>query len=275
MSARKTALHMAAFTLDGQNFLGSYVTTEIDVDIEDDLCSGGATEFEKSEETKRSNTIRFELMAKFGTSAFCHYTNLHVTVLELGASYDVLADVKSFTLSSKIETDEGSGVADFDKFPNAVGRTWTLEINKMVPVGDSAETLMTNMQDTVANRANRVKDVVFTLDDGQAASAGAFSWQAPMRFHKLRHEIARKKIQMFTGSAKLHGAVTAPSSGNTHLLGVAFAGDGLISVVIDSGAGEYTGTGLITECEVGVEDAKVVSIRGTLEIQGALTYAAS
>lgn len=269
MSARTTILHATAFTMDGTSYLGDLEMVEIDANIEDDDCNSAASEWGKQEETKRTVTFRFEVMLKLGTTAACHYTNLHLGVFSWDGS-SILGDIKSATIKTSIDTDDGSGVADFDTYVNPVGRQWTMEFNKMKATGGGTETFMTAMM-AGANDASRKKTVVFTISDSVGGS-NAITFTAPMRIQSLKHSLQRKKIQTWSGTLKSNGTPSSPSSGGTHLLNVAFVGDGVITLNIDSGAGEYSATALVTECECQVEDSKIIKISGTLQAQGAVTY---
>jgi hypothetical protein len=180
-------------------------------------------------------------------------------------------------LKTSIDTDDGSGLADFDTYPNAVGSKWELDFDKLTPFSDDIEALMTAMKAgaTVSGRAGRVKNVLFTLSDGVGGGGNDKSFACPMRINKLTHSMQRKKNQTFKGSMVSHGTPTAPSAVGTHILDVIFVGDGLLSLVTNTGVGEYEGVGLVTDCEIAVDDAKMISVKGTLQLQGEWTYVTS
>lgn len=83
---------------------------------------------------------------------------------------------------------------------------------------------------------------------------------------------SRDGAQVYKASFGLRGTPTTAPSGTT-LWGVAFAGDGLLTLSANLGHGVFGGTGLITDLSLSFAKGDVTKASGTLDLQGQFTYA--
>ncbi len=256
MSARKRALNVSAFTLDGTNYLGAFEVLEFPIESVLEEGRGGAEAYDVNYEVKRRSKHRFTILQDGSSS---RSTNLSVSAYTVGGT-DLLADLKGGSVTVTNRVQDGSGLATRDEFPNAVGASMTISTKHLVPYADTEIAMLTDALS--GDPDDRQVTIVLTLD--------TVAISAPMRLQSLT--VAARKEEFLTYDAEFVSAGTPTSPTGSTLYGAAITGDGLISVSADIGVGTLAGTGVISELSFQFDDAKIIRNSGTIDIQGALDY---
>lgn len=261
MAARKTALDMAAYTLDGNDHLGTLRVFGMQSSATLVPSQGQADTDAFNQETKRKFTHNFELLIDDSGPKM---TNLTLSVWTPSGS-SLLGDVRSGSLSMKIPTADGSGAVDGFTWANIVGaRDIMIDASMFIPAAASAVDLLTKaISGTLADRINATTLLTF-------GTGFAFSMPSVMGDVDFASEF--EAIQTYSAKFAQQGALLAAPSGSS-LYGVAFAGDGLITLAADVGHGTWGGTGCISSLDLKFSDSQLHTVSGTIELQGAPTYA--
>ena len=260
MSARKTTLHMSAYSLDGTSLIGYLKAFNVDINASLQDSRGANEAFPHMCTTKKAAMHRFEIVEPNGGA--CN-TNLNVTVYTEDGD-NMLGNLKGGTISAKNNHNSGAGIADTWKFPNALSRDWNISTRRFIPFA----TLLDEMMDDFVTGAISAVDVVVAL------TIGVNAYSAPMTLESLAHEANTGDFQFMSGVFKNRGAPTSPT-GSASLIATAFAGDALISLAADTEAGQWSGTGIIESLDVKFEDEQLIMNSGVIAIQGAPTYVTS
>lgn len=255
MSSRKTGLSVAAYTLDGNNHLGDLTVFDLDIGATEVERQGVAAVSKYTQVAKRSATHSFELSSDNSGPG---YTNLDVSVWTPDGTAR-LGDLKSGTITMTIPTDDGSGLADVFEFANVVGaRDIRIEADMLVPFAATDEQVIAKARSAVVSDWTMASVLL---------SLGGASFTLPMTLTSVKHSVSRGELQMVKASYALRGNPAVAPSG-TSLLGVAFSGDGIISLVADTGIKTWSGDGVVTELTVSFDDKALQKVSGTLAMRG-------
>jgi hypothetical protein len=255
MSARKTSLHVTAWTLDSADFLGLFQALDFEIEPTLQDGRGGASASAFNQMTKRRSRHAFEILQD-GSGQ--RTTNLDVTLFTVGATA-MLGQLKSGSLRILNNHGDGSGLADKDEFPNAMDCSIEVQASFLIPSADSAIALMADANnDTLSNRNKTVSITV-----------GGIAYVVPMILGTAKHSAKRSDFQMLDITLSSRGAATGPTGSNLYVSTV--TGDALITVAATTGAGAYAGTGLISSLDVSLQDGQIVSNSGVIDMQGKWT----
>lgn len=255
MSARKTALSVSAYTLDGNNHLADLQVFDMDIAATEVERQGIAAVYAYTQVAKRSASHRFELLMDNSGPG---YTNLDVSVWTPDGSAR-LGDLKSGSLNLRIPTEDGSGLADVFEYANIVGaRRIGIEAEMLVLASATDEQVLADARSaTVADWT--MATVLLTL--------GPATFNLPMTLTSAGHSVSRDGLQTAKVNYALRGTPTSAPSGPS-LLGVAFGGDGLLSLIANMGFKTWSGTGAVTDLSLSFSDGALQQLSGTLAVQG-------
>jgi len=261
MPVVSTGLSVSAFTLNAaNNHLGDLKLWEVDIGGTAVKRQGIASTNAYTQVTKRSGTFNFEMVYNNSGPAF---TNLDVSVwTPMGTS--LIGTLKSGSFDMKLPTADGSGISDVFTYANYTGaRDCSCDAEMYVASG--AHALMTAaISTTQANWTTAT--LLLTLGTSLVLSY-------PMTLVNASHRGDFEGLQMLKTHFEQRGAAVSTASGTT-FIGVAFAGDGLITIGEATGSGTYTMTdALIESCKLTFMDGAITMISGTLKVRGAPTYA--
>lgn len=255
MSARKTGLTIAAYTLDGNAHLGDLRMFSMDLVGTEAERQGIAATSAYTQVVKRSATHSFELVRDNAGPA---YTNLDVSVWTPDGSAR-LGDLKSGSLSLAVPVQDGSGLADAFEFAHVVGaRRISVEAEMLIPAAAATEQVLDD-----ARSANVADWTMATV----LLSLGGASFNLPMTLTAASHKADIDGFQVVSASYALRGTPAATPTGGS-LLGVAFAGDALVSLVADMGFKTWSGTGVVESLSLEFADGALQKLSGTLKMQG-------
>ncbi len=255
MSARKTALSVSAYTLDGNNHLGDLQVFDMDLAATEVERQGIAAVSAYTQVAKRAASHRFELALDNSGPAF---TNLDVSVWTPDGAARI-GDLKSGSLNLRIPTEDGSGLADVFEFANIVGaRRITIDAEMLVPSAATDEQVLAD------GRSTTVADWTMAT---VLLNLGSATFNLPMTLTTVGHSVSRDGLQMVKVNYALRGTPTSAPSGST-LLGVAFGGDGIISLSANMGFKSWSGTGAVTDLSLSFSDGSLQELAGTLAMQG-------
>ncbi len=260
MAAVKTGLSVSAYSLDGNDHLADLQVFGVDLGASLVETQGMAATYSRSQVTKISGKHNFEILVD---NSGPKRTGLDVSVWNPAGS-SLLGELQSGSLKLNIPNKDGSGIADKFTYANIVGaRRITLDTESFIPSSTSLHALLTKaVSSTITDRD--LSTVLLTL-----GSPLAFS--LVMVLGDVGNSANRDDIQALKASFALAGSVnTVP--GSTTLWGVAFAGDGLITLSGNVGHGTFAGTGCISDLTVSFGNGEVTKATGTLDMQGAVTY---
>jgi len=260
MAGTKTALSASAFSLDGNDHLADLQVFGLDLGVTSVETHGVAATYARNQVTKISGKHNFEILVD---NTGPKRTNLDVSVWNPAGS-SLLGELQSGSIKLTIPSKDGSGIADKFTYANIVGaRRITIDTESFIPSSTSLHALITKaVSSTLSDRD--MATVLLTL-----GSPLAFSLN--MVLGDVGNSFSRDDIQALKASFLLAGSVTTVP-GSTTLWGVAFAGDGLISLSANVGHGTFAGTGAITDLTVAFANGEVTKASGTLDMQGAVTY---
>lgn len=246
---------MSAYTLDGTSMLGIFQALSFDIEPTLQDGRGGASAYEFNQMTKRRARHTFEILQD-GSGQ--RTTNLDVTLFTVGATA-MLGQLKSGSIRLTNNHGDGSGLADYDEYPNAFDSSLEIDGMFLIPSVDSAIALMGDANsDTLSNRNKTV-----------SVTVGGVAYVAPMIIGTASHSSRRSDFQMLNITLRSRGSATGPAAADLYTSAV--TGDALITVAATSGAGAYGGTGIISSLDVRLEDGQIVSNSGTIDIQGKWT----
>lgn len=255
MSARKTSLNVSAFSLDGTSMLGLFQALDFEIEPTLQDGRGGADAYAFNQMTKRRSRHTFEILQD-GSGQ--RTTNLDVTLFTVGATA-MLGQLKSGSLRVTNNHGDGSGLADYDEYPNAFDSVLEIQGQFLIPSADSAIALMGDANsDTLSDRNKTV-----------SVTVGGIAYVAPMILGAVKHSVKRSDFQMLDITLTSRGSATGPTGSNLYV--TAITGDALITVAATTGAGAYGGTGIISSLDVTLQDGQIVSNSGTVDLQGKWT----
>lgn len=250
---------MSAYSLDGTSHLGLLQLFDFESDGREEDGRGLATAYEFNQLVSVGTSHRFEILQD-GSGQ--RSTALDVSVFNLGGS-SLLASLAGGSIRVRNDTDEGAAVNDLFDYPNAVGSGLEVNTRRLIPAADLSIAIMSDALSTTI--ADRHKTVNFTI--------GSVQFGCAMLMNNVKHSVKRGSVQEYSARFSARGTPSNPT-GST-IYGVAFTGDGLLTLSADTKAGTYNCTGLITELEITFDRGQIVKNSGTILIQGQPTYAAS
>ena len=264
MGARKTSLSVSAFTLDGTNLLANLTSASFSIDGKTVDGAGLADAFQDLLWTGGKGTGTFSI--NHWTSG-APSTNLSVTAWSIGGS-SLLGDLQSGSLNIANPIKDVSGYSDVWEYPQAMrGRAWTLQGSLFVPEATTRHMLIEKAMS--ATPADHYLASIITV--------GADTFEATMVLNNATHSVASGEPQNLSVNM---GSKGTPISSGTGIYAVIGSGDALLSLVLDTEAGQYgTGgaalVGVVTSLDMKFEKNAVVSSNITMEIQGSPTVTAS
>lgn len=248
-----------AFSLDGSNELGRL--KRIGASSSGNIVDGaaGTSGTFKACETSRAERVTFELLTD--VSGECRGTNLDLTILTLGGS-DYAPTFKGGSITMSLSAQQSTrAVASLKARAQATQRKfdfrgqWWVDSETLIDLESLANS---------ADPADRDMTVILTV-------AGIpFNCAMTMESFEFSSEV--NGLHLCDVSFSSRAAPTAPSSG---FAAVAFTGDNLYTLVSDTGSGDRSGTGLCESMTITVPEDGLVTISGTMLMQGGYTLAAS
>lgn len=265
MSARKTALQFSAFTLDGTDLLAALVSANFTIDSTTPNGAGIADTYEKPVWAGGKGTFTAKLNH---TASAAPTSNLSITAFGIGGT-SYLADLRTGSIKVSNPSAEGKGIADKFAYPNAVGgRTIEITGTLLVPSATVLNALMTKASSaTIADHS-----MAFTMTIG----SDTFTFDAMLA--SCAHSGERGGLQEL--NVTLRGTATPSSPTGSGIYGVAITGDALLSLVLDTEAGQYGTSGSPLSCfvsglDISFNDGAINEATFTLEVQGTPTVTTS
>ena len=271
--ALQNSLDMLAFTYTPNasgtppavNALAVLKAFGMGADNEQKDAGGLADRFELMMNVKQEQMMDFTVFIARTGGTEPVLTNLDITVFSLGGAY--IGTIRGGTIEVTTVNKEGSGIAQFVKFPAATRTKVQVTAKKLVS-GD-VTFMSTMLGSTVASM-----DVAVTITWGSGIGGGSFTM--PMTMKADKHGIDREELQM--EDVTLTGKGTATGPNDNSLLGNILLGTAQVSLAVDTGAGQYNTASmawaLITKLTTKFEDADCIEQTGQFAFQGAATYVA-
>lgn len=274
MSARKVSQHQTALSIRAVNFDGSNrnylsvlgILDAFEFEMDSKLEEGGGVNlyYDFMQVVKQGGRIRATLKQDGGVGG--RAAGIDVTAYQ--SDGDLLADLKSGTITLKNETRDGSGISDLEEYPNITGSNIKLQANHLIPVGASAISLLSKV---CANEAS-LPDRNITL----GVTVAGVSWSWPGIIGAAKHSIKKGELQSYDATFDCRGTPTLPADpGNptTSLYHCAALGTGKVGLYAASGAGNYGVSGspvpcIIDECTIELNDGAIVMNSFTFLVQG-------
>ena len=264
MGARKTGLDISAFSLDGSDLLATLTSVSIAINGVEVNGSGIADQFVTAIWAGGKGTITAKLNHQTSGAAS---TNLNVTAWSVGGT-SYVGDLRSGSIKITNPSTEVKGISDKWSYPQAVGgRSMEISGQLMVPAATVLNALMTKASSaTVSDHT-----LAFT------STIGGDTFAVDTILLNATHSAERGEVQQLDVQLKSSGTPSGTGSG---IYTVAITGDALLSIVLDTEAGQY-GTGgaalvaLVTSMDITFSDGAVVEVSLTLEVQGQPTVTAS
>jgi len=259
--AVKTGLSVSAMTLDGNNHLGDLQMWQVDIGGTSVKRHGIAATQTYTQIAKRSAKYNFELVIDNTGPGF---TGLDLSVWTPDGS-DRLGDLQSGSLSLKIPVGDASGIADVFEIGQVIGaRDLAISADMYIPSGSSTYNFLT------LARSTTVSD--WTLATVQLTIGGTTAFNIPMVLASATHKGERDGFQVVSVTLEQRGTPTTTPSGTT-LFGVAYAGDALISLSENTGAGTWVMTNAVLESlDVSFAKGEMTKVKGNLYAQGQPGY---
>lgn len=260
MAAVKTGLSVSAYSLDSNDHLADLQMADFLSSVTKVETHGLAATLSRTQVAKISGKHDFEILVD---NSGPKRTGLDVSVWNPAGS-SLLGELQSGTLKLTIPTADGSGIADKATYANVVGaRRITLDTEGFIPSSTSLHALLTkSVSSTITDRD--LSTVLLTL-----GSPLAFS--LVMVLTDVSNNVSRDAIQSLKAAFELAGSVnTVP--GSTTVWGVAFSGDGLLTLSANVGHGTFAGTGVVTDLSVSFANGQVTKASGSLDMQGIFSY---
>lgn len=260
MSARKTALSCTVYSLDAQDYLGELQVFGLEIGATEAESQGLGATSAYTQVTKRQATHKFELMKDNSGPKLC---NLDVSVWTPD-SVALVGDLKSGNVRLTVPQADGSGLADVFTYANIVGaRRIEVATEAMILSSSSVVAALTDARSATVEDWN-MATVLLTLGTGMVFSL-------PMVLGAVDHTFQRDGLQMYKANYKLKGAPSTVPTAIT-LYSVAFSGDGLITLAATTGAGAWSGTGVVTSLDIAFSDGQINKVTGELAMQGQPGY---
>lgn len=234
MGLVKTARDLTVYTLDGNNHLGDIKSWEIDIQGKALKRQGMAATQAYTQNGGASARHAFEIVIDNSGPAL---QSTDIAVFDVGGDY--LGDLQSGTFSLRIPTVDGSGVADFFEYANVSGaRDVSLDAELFIPSATTLHALLAALD------SDDPADKVFA--NVQVELGGALEFDYPMTLISGRHRGESEGAQVVSVHMEQRGTPTAAPSGTT-LIGVAYGGNGLITLSDNSGAGTWAMVDAVVE----------------------------
>jgi hypothetical protein len=265
MSARKTTLSYSAFALDSNDLLAYLTSSSFSVDPT--LVNGAGVADTNEVNVWAGAKGTFTAKVNYSASAV-PATNLNVTAFTVGGTA-YLGDLRSGSLKFSNPSAEGKGLADKFAYPNAVGgRSIEFTGSLLVPSATVLHALMTK----AASATVSDKSVAMSL------TIGSETYACNMVLGNVTHQGERGGLQEL--SVTMKGAAAPSSPTGTTIYGVAITGDAILSLQLDTEAGQYGTSGTPLPCfcsglDISFSDGAIVETSLTLEVQGTPTVTTS
>lgn len=265
MSDRKASYQFSAFSMDGVDLLAFLTSSDFGIGATRPNGAGIADDFEMAVWAGGKGTFT----AKINHSASAApTTNLSITAFGIGGT-SYLGDLRSGSLKISVPSSEGKGIADKFAYPNRVGgRKFDVSGSLLVPSATTVHTLMSK----AASVTPSDHDQAFTM------TIGSDTFTCDMVLGDVNHKGERGGLQEV--SVNMSGKATPSSPTGSGIYGVAITGNALLSLVLDTEAGQYGTSGtplscLVTGLDISFNDGAINEATFTLEVQGTPTVTAS
>ena len=257
----KTNQDWVAYTLDGNDHLGTLKRKEFSSDGNIvDGAAGNSSTF-KACETSMTQKHDFELL--MDASGECRATNLDVSVFTVGATAKIGSLIDGsvgYALSGSSST---RAINSLKEKSQATQRKYTVTGRFRV---EDAEVLLA--LETMANSSTPSdRDVSITV------TINAISFIIPMTMSNFKFSSSHAEVQEYTATFTSRAIATSPTGSS--IIAVAFTGDGLLTLVSNSGSGQRSGTGLIESMNITAPNNGLVTVTGSLLMQSGYTLATS
>jgi len=203
--------------------------------------------------------MSFELLVD--VSGECRATNLDLTVLTVGGD-DYAPVFKGSTITMSLSGQQSTrAAASLKARAQATQRKFDYRAQWRV---DTETAIALEALANSADPADRDVTIIQT--------AGGISFNCAMTMESFEFTSEVNGLQMYDVGFVSRAAPTAPSSG---FLAVAFTGDNLYTLLSDTGSGDRSGTGLVENLTITTPEEGLITISGTMLMQGGTTLAAS
>ncbi len=270
MPGRRTHQHITLYSLGGVDWVQEGRAFNFRQSMDHDEIQGVAESYAEKSPVKRGQEFDFEMLYALGAAGVAQ-SNLDVNLFTVDAQAE-LAQIRDGSIRVTTRADEGSGVADFEKFPNALIRELEISGTFQIPVASSAQALL----DAIATAAAAAdQKVAYSISVGGVATEKLQIVAAQMTYSELRHVANHGEIQTwaFTGQNAMQLTDTElPSAKNNPLLYSILRGTGIVAFDMTTGPVRYvSAAGLLMSVNITIRDAAVLRIGGTIAVQGATT----
>lgn len=248
MPARKDALDFSVFNIDGSTLLAHLRSFDFEPNIMAEDGKGIAARYGTEVRTKRENRFTATLVR----DSSGRKTNLDISVFTVGASA-LVGQLKGGSFEYTNVLKDGSGVLDFDTFPNATATHYSAEGRLQVTTNAELIKLLANS----ITGADFEVVVQITL--------GGITINCPMLMKGGGHSIQPEEIQEYRVTFGPRGTPTAPT-GSASLFAKGIASDQTGAVVLRANTGgnqygEVIGgdiNALIASGKLSFEDAAII-----------------
>lgn len=256
MANKKTNLDMSIFTLGGVSFLDKITNVKFDTEILSELCRSVAERYGAEVGTKKE--FRFSCGMIQHVSDVCQ-SALTMTVFSYdGTSY--IGEVDSFDLEVTTETQNGDGVGDLFRWPQALGTDFTISLNKFIT---------SNADLMEAAIAGNMTDIEATV----IVDFAGIDVTIPVLLSAASHSIQDGQLQMEEVTMK-KGGTPSVATGDALLVEI-LTGDAYVAWTADSDAGAYSGNALMVSSKFTVRNAALVRAEHEFVNQGTPSFVAA
>lgn len=260
MSATGTRQNISAFTLDSNSFLGTFKNMSIDFLNELVKAAQGANTVAKQCIVKMDSTFDFEVEVEDGT---CRDTSLSVSKLTI-LGEDRKYDFDTFDITCNVTSETTDGGAEVSRFRQAYERAYSGTVRLFDRFAD------TPFKDFDNFGSPDPTDWNTTLDIDLGTTSG-IKMPVVIRSGKVNIDNILTSEFAFEGKAEPE----SPTDVDTTLVGVVFAGDALIDVVMTVTYGSdsltFEATCLVSSLSINVANGQITSISGSANAQGPWT----
>lgn len=275
--ARKTALDVSVYTLAGFDCVADGRVFMIEASPSFDDGRSINSQWARAVMTK--NTARCQFDLTLSNSSAVERTNLHATAVTIGGTA-YLNECRSWSASVRNNAREGSGLADYFKFP----------VRTSTDIDFSAEFLIDGASPSYSTPPV-VQPLTLTDTDGEvntsstvylaySMAAGGVTFGGTGAINSASYEVRPQEIQAYRVSWSNRGAptITGPSSTTTTYDVIAAAigsSQPVITVTFAAAMGTITGTSklYIESCDMRCNDEAIITISGSGILQSAPTWA--
>jgi hypothetical protein len=249
-----------AYTLDGNDHLADLRLATVSGQASTVESEGLAAVWGYTQVTGRSFTHEFEVLLD---NSGAKRTGLDVSVWNPGGG-SLLGSLQSFDLTLTIPVADSRGIADQFAWHQIVGARRVRLVTDHMLAASGLVPMMTDM--AAASLSGTVRPSV-------QVTFGALAFNLSMTLVSLEHRSERGAQQTYRAEFETRGAPTSVPTGST-LWGVAFSGDGLLTLNYDHGDGTYSAANAaLSSLTLSGSRDGLITARGTLALQGAPTYA--